>query len=101
MYHRLGVDDDPIAGDIDANFQVIQGTANAVYRFANSADSKIRPYLIGGVGLYNSKLTGDDVPDGIGGETDFGINARRRLRFRGGLGLAVRRGSLPQHLQRR
>ena len=74
MYHRLGVDDDPIGGDIDANFQVIQGTANAVYRFANSADSKVRPYLIGGVGLYNAKLTGDDVPDGVGGNTDFGIN---------------------------
>ncbi len=84
MYQRFGVDDGGLAGDIDANFQVIQGTANAVYKFANSPDSKVRPYLIGGVGLYNSKLTGDDVPDNIDGSTDFGINAGAGFDFQAG-----------------
>ncbi len=80
MFHRLGVDQ----SNVDANFQVIQGTANAVYRFANSAETKVRPYLIGGVGLYNSKLTGDDVPDNVDGSTDFGINAGAGFDFQAG-----------------
>ncbi len=70
--------------DFDANFQVIQGTANAVYKFANSPESKLRPYLIGGVGLYNSKLTGDDVPDNTDGSTDFGLNAGAGFDFQAG-----------------
>lgn len=90
MFHRLGVDDDPVFGDVDANFQIIQGTANVVYRFANSPDTKVRPYLIGGVGLYNSKLTGDDVPDGFGSDTDFGVNAGAGFDFvAGSVGLFV------------
>jgi hypothetical protein len=74
MYQRLGVDDDPVFGEVDADFQVIQGTANVVYKFQTSESSKVHPYLIGGVGLYNLKLTGDDVPDGTDSNTDFGIN---------------------------
>ena len=71
MYNRLGLDDD----DVDGNFRIIQGTANAVYRFQSSEDTKIRPYIIGGVGLYNGKLSGDDIPDAFQeSETDFGIN---------------------------
>lgn len=90
MFHRLGVDDDPVFGDVDANFQLIQGTANAVYRFQTSPDTKIRPYIIGGVGLYNSKLTGDDVPDDFGSETDFGINGGAGFDFvAGSVGLFI------------
>jgi hypothetical protein len=74
MFQRLGVDEDPVFGDVDANFQIIQGTANAVYRFQTSEGTKIRPYLIGGVGVYNLKLTGDDVPDDTDSSTKFGIN---------------------------
>ncbi len=58
MFQRLGTDEDPVLGDVDANFQILQGTANAVYRFQTSEESKVHPYLIGGVGLYNYKLTG-------------------------------------------
>ena len=90
MYQRLGVDDDPVFGEIDADFQVIQGTANAVYTFTTAEESTFHPYLIGGVGLYNMKLTGDDVPDGIDSETDFGINAGAGFDFRAGaVGLFV------------
>jgi hypothetical protein len=84
MFHRLGVDDDPVFGDVDANFQIIQGTANAVYTFTTSEESSFHPYLIGGVGLYNMKLTGDDVPDGLDSETDFGINAGAGFDFQAG-----------------
>jgi hypothetical protein len=90
MYQRFGVEDDPIGGEIDANFQLIQGTANAVYRFQNSPETKIRPYLIAGLGLYNSKFTGDDVPDDLGSETDFGINGGAGFDFQAGsLGLFI------------
>jgi hypothetical protein len=75
MFQRMGVDDAPLLGSVDANFQVIQGTANAVYSFQTSEATKFRPYLIGGVGVYNYKFTGDDVPDDFGSQTDFGINA--------------------------
>jgi hypothetical protein len=90
MFQRLGTDEDPVLGDVDANFQILQGTANAVYRFQTSEESKVHPYLIGGVGLYNYKLTGDDIPDGAGSETDFGLNAGAGFEFAAGsVGLFV------------
>lgn len=73
MYQRFGAED--IGGvDVDTDFRLIQGTANAVYRFQTAETSQFRPYLIGGVGLYNSDFTGDDAPD-LDSETDFGLNA--------------------------
>jgi opacity protein-like surface antigen len=84
MFQRFGVDDDPVFGDVDANFRFLQGTANAVYTFQTSPDSKVRPYLIGGVGLYNVKVTGDDVIGDPESETDFGINAGAGFDFTAG-----------------
>ncbi len=85
MYQRLGADDELAFGDED--FQIIQGTANAVYTFTTAEESTFHPYLIGGVGLYNIKLTGDDAPDS---ETDFGINAGAGFDFRAGsIGLFI------------
>jgi hypothetical protein len=34
--------------------------------------------------LYNMKLTGDDVPDNLDSETDFGINAGAGFDFQAG-----------------
>jgi opacity protein-like surface antigen len=66
----------------DISSQLIYGTANAVYRFQSSPETRIRPYLIGGVGVYNSKETGDDA---LGGSaTKFGINAGAGIDFRAG-----------------
>ena len=88
MYQRFGVEDAP--DDFDANFQIIQGTVNAVYTFVTAEESTFHPYLIGGVGLYNAKATGDDVPDDLGSETDFGINAGAGFNFQAGaVGLFV------------
>lgn len=72
MYQRFGFDDVP--DEFDANFQIIQGTANVVYTFVTAEESTFHPYLIGGVGVYNSKATGDGVPDDES-STDFGVNA--------------------------
>lgn len=67
---------------LDIKNQLIYGTANAVYKFASSPDSKLRPYLIGGGGVYNSKATGSDA---LGGSaTKFGINLGAGFDFKAG-----------------
>jgi len=76
QYHRLKLDSDPA----DRTNQLIIGTANLIYKFKTAEDSKFRPYIIGGGGIYNSKLvSGNDVAGpGVGNvgnkTTDFGIN---------------------------
>ena len=87
MYQRFGLEDAP--DDFDGHFQVIQGTANVVYTFTTAEESTFHPYLIGGVGLYNFKAGGDDLPDSDS-ETDFGINAGAGFDFQAGaVGLFV------------
>jgi outer membrane protein with beta-barrel domain len=73
FYSRLG-----LQNDIDGHSQMIGGTANAVYAF--SSVSPARPYLIGGVGVYNHKLTIDQV--GSGSDTKFGANAGAGFDFK-------------------
>ena len=70
-YHRFGFE----AEAVDADWQMIQGTANAVFMFNRSEESKFHPYLIGGVGAYNVKAVGDDAEGIDSDETDFGVNA--------------------------
>jgi opacity protein-like surface antigen len=53
--------------------QIIDGTANVVYAFQVSPDTKFRPYLIGGGGVYNVKEKFDGGSSNS--ETKFGINA--------------------------
>ncbi len=87
MYQRFGFDD---AGEnVDANFQIIQGTANVVYTFTTAEQSTFHPYLIGGVGLYNQKGIGDLFEDDQS-ESDFGVNAGAGFDFQlGSVGLFV------------
>ena len=69
----------------DLKFQLIYGTANLVYKFKTSEETKFRPYLIGGGGVYNFKVNGDDVPTGVDdSETKFGINAGAGFDFKAG-----------------
>jgi hypothetical protein len=90
MYQRLK-QEDVFPGD--RSNQIIQGTANLVYKFKTSEESTFRPYIIGGLGIYNFKLVGgDDVsPPGEGDTgTDFGVNAGAGFDFKaGGAGLFV------------
>ncbi|MDF1504361.1 outer membrane beta-barrel protein [Roseisolibacter sp. H3M3-2] len=63
-YQRFGSKLDlPGAGDL----RVISGAANVLYKFAGQT---ARPYLLGGVGLFNSASTAEDSES----ETDFGLN---------------------------
>jgi hypothetical protein len=50
------------------------GTANALYNFSTSSEARIRPYVIGGAGIYAD------------GGTDFGINAGAGATFPLGVG---------------
>src|SRR5215211_1420641 len=79
-YSRFS-DDTPF----DVKFQLIYGTGNIVYKFKTSEDTRFRPYLIGGGGVYNFKVKGDDVPAGVDdSETKFGINAGAGFDFKAG-----------------
>lgn len=73
---------------LDIKSQQIYGTASAVYRFHTAEEAPYRPYLIGGGGVYNSKATGSDAPEGS--STKFGINLGAGFDFSlGGAGLFV------------
>jgi len=80
-------DDTPL----DVKFQMIYGTANVVYKFKTSETTTVRPYLIGGGGVYNFKTKGDDVPSGVDdSQTKFGINAGAGFDFKlGSAGLFI------------
>ena len=82
-FHIMGTaafavgEDLPVTFRLDGQYQlgdlfdVLSGTANAVYAFSVSDETKFRPYLIGGLGIYN--LNPDsDLADS---QTKLGINA--------------------------
>jgi opacity protein-like surface antigen len=64
------------------------GTGNLVYKFKTSEESSIRPYIIGGGGVYNVKTTGSDNVGTVVGTsnstTKFGINAGAGFDFKAG-----------------
>jgi hypothetical protein len=81
-YNHLGLD------GVGGKYQVISGTANAVYTFSVAPETQFRPYLIGGGGVYNLKLE----PDAgfSSSDTKFGINVGAGFNFKtSGLGLFV------------
>jgi hypothetical protein len=92
-YQQFALDDAAApAGFSDLKTRFIMGTGNVVFKFKTSEESTFRPYILGGVGVYNSKLTGQDDPSDIlgGGQTDFGINAGAGFDFKaGGAGLFI------------
>jgi hypothetical protein len=57
-----------------ADDEIYIGTINALYSFTNAPEARVRPYVIGGAGLYAD------------GGTDFGINAGAGATFPLGVG---------------
>jgi hypothetical protein len=57
-----------------ADDEIYIGTINALYNFTTSSEARVRPYVIGGAGLYAN------------GGTDFGINAGAGATFPLGVG---------------
>jgi opacity protein-like surface antigen len=64
------------------------GTGNIVFKFKTSEESKLRPYLIGGGGVYNFKTTGTNDIGGVidtdNSTTKFGLNAGAGFDFKAG-----------------
>ncbi len=87
-YQQFSLED--AGGFTGLKTRFIQGTGNVVFKFKTSEESTFRPYLLGGVGVYNLKTTAEDDPGDLlgGGETDFGLNAGAGFDFKaGGAGL--------------
>lgn len=61
----------------DGNFRVLSGSANAVLDIPMIAAT---PYLIGGLGVYNSRFTDDDDHDD-GSTTNVGANLGAGIRL--------------------
>jgi len=57
--------------DLDVNWQYIPVTLDFMAKFPAGNFS---PYAKAGVGYYFGSATGDDVPDNVEGEDDFGFN---------------------------
>jgi len=68
---------------VDGNSKIIGGMADIVYAFGTQAD-QIRPYVLGGVGLYNLKVT---VPS-----VSFDTSVTK-VGFGGGAGIAFKVGT--------
>jgi hypothetical protein len=85
-YQQFSLDDAAFPGFDGLKNRLIMGTGNVVFKFKTAEDSRFRPYLIGGGGVYNSKITGSDDPEDIlpGGETKFGLNAGAGFDFKAG-----------------
>jgi hypothetical protein len=91
-YQQFSLEDDTFVGFSGLKNRLLMGTGNIVFKFKSSEESTFRPYLIGGVGVYNSKVTGSDDPGDVlpGGETNFGLNAGAGFDFKaGGAGLFI------------
>ena len=88
-YDRFGIDvgELPPGADFDGDWSILSGTLNAI--LAVPTQSGIRPYVIGGVGMYNVKASFSASEDGESfdfsdSETKVGLNGGAGLRF--GLG---------------
>jgi hypothetical protein len=85
-YQQFSLDDAAFPGNSGLKNRFLMGTGNIVFKFKTSEESSFRPYLIGGGGVYNTKITGGDTPGAVlpGGETKFGVNAGAGFDFKAG-----------------
>ena len=72
-YHSFGGKDNTLAEDAD--IRVISGAVNAI---AGMGGIGVKPYLTGGLGMYNTKIEAFGEDDT---STDFGINGGIGLEF--------------------
>jgi opacity protein-like surface antigen len=89
QFNRFAIEDNELIGfEADGNIQIISGTANVVLGVPTDI-SAIRPYVIGGVGIYNYRSSGrftlgGETESGTASQTDFGLNGGAGVEF--GLG---------------
>jgi opacity protein-like surface antigen len=78
---------DEAGGDLDIRFRFLNANLSGIAELPLGTTSDIQAYVLAGVGLYNYRLEGDDVPAAFDeSETDFGLN--------GGLGLTYALGQV-------
>lgn len=70
-YHNFGAKDN-VLFDTDDELRIISGALNGILTMGGVG---VKPYLTGGIGLYNSEFSGFES------ETDFGINGGIGLEF--------------------
>ena len=70
-YHSLPGED--VFGEDGEDATILSGTANVLLSVSNTGG--MRPYLIGGVGLYRLDAGGDETP------TEFGLNGGGGIEF--------------------
>ena len=81
-YAQFGLEAESPTGSFDVNQRFIYGTGDVLYRFQKSPSGRL-PYVIGGIGVYNSKGTGKDAAlFGNTSATDFGVNLGTGFNYR-------------------
>ena len=55
---------DEAGGDLDIRFRFINANLSGIAEFPLATTPDLRPYVLGGLGVYNYKLEGNDVPAG-------------------------------------
>jgi hypothetical protein len=74
-YGHFPLDASGAGGSFDVGQRFMFGTVDVAYRFQTTAETRFRPYVLGGVGVYNSKGTGSDADlFGASSPTDIGLN---------------------------
>jgi outer membrane protein with beta-barrel domain len=72
-------------GNLDQRYRFLNANLNGLLEVP-LGNSAFRPYVTGGFGVYNYRLEGNDVPEGLDSQTDLGANA--------GLGAMYRLGEV-------
>lgn len=73
-----GINSFSLKNNVDGDIRIITGTANAIFNLSKTPDS---PYLIGGLGAYNRRVSGQRLSGFDTGKTSLGINGGGGLRF--------------------
>ncbi|HEX5436535.1 MAG TPA: outer membrane beta-barrel protein [Gemmatimonadaceae bacterium] len=80
MFHHFGAD------GFDGHDNIIAVVPNIIYSFPTQT-SKLKPYLIGGIGLYHSSVSETVTVGGLGSfsgsssDTNFGINVGAGIKY--------------------
>jgi opacity protein-like surface antigen len=74
---------DAIGGSLDVKWRVLNANLNGMLEFPVGEGARLHPYALAGIGVYNYKLRGDDVPSVVSdvSKTEFGFNGGLGLNF--------------------
>jgi hypothetical protein len=79
---------DAAGGGLDVKWRVLNANLNGMLEFPVGEGARLHPYVLAGIGVYNYKLRGNDVP------TVVSDASKTKLGLNGGLGLNYKAGQL-------